>query len=68
MSCIQKPGRGTLAQYAGRLHRLHTAKREVVISDYVDGHEPAKMATRMGYRALGYEVVDAAVLFSQRTL
>jgi hypothetical protein len=46
MSCIQKPGRGTLAQYAGRLHRLHTAKREVVIFDYVDGHEPAKMATR----------------------
>jgi len=70
MSCIQKPGRGTLAQYAGRLHRLHTAKREVVIFDYVDGHEPAKMATRReaGYRALGYEVVDAADLFSKRTL
>ena len=39
--------RGTLAQYA-RLHRLHAAKREVIIFDYVDGHEPmfAKMATR----------------------
>ena len=64
--------RGTLAQYAGRLHRLHAAKREVIIYDYVDGHEPmfAKMATRReaGYRALGYEVVDAADLFSQRTL
>ena len=64
--------RGTLAQYAGRLHRLHAAKREVIIFDYVDGHEPmfAKMATRReaGYRALGYEVVDAADLFSQRTL
>jgi superfamily II DNA or RNA helicase len=32
--------RGTLAQYAGRLHRLHAAKREVIIFDYVDGHEP----------------------------
>ena len=28
--------RGTLAQYAGRLHRLHAAKREVVIYDYVE--------------------------------
>lgn len=28
--------RGTLAQYAGRLHRLHESKREVVIYDYVD--------------------------------
>jgi superfamily II DNA or RNA helicase len=64
--------RGTLAQYAGRLHRLHTAKREVIIFDYVDGHEPvlAKMATRReaGYRALGYEVVDSGDLFSQRML
>jgi superfamily II DNA or RNA helicase len=64
--------RGTLAQYAGRLHRLHAAKRKVIIFDYVDGHEPmlAKMAIRReaGYRALGYEVVDAADLFSQRTL
>jgi superfamily II DNA or RNA helicase len=64
--------RGTLAQYAGRLHRLHAAKREIIIFDYVDGHEPmfAKMATRReaGYRALGYEVVDAADLFSQRAL
>jgi superfamily II DNA or RNA helicase len=47
--------RGTLAQYAGRLHRLHAAKREVVIYDYVDAAEPllAKMASRReaGYRA-----------------
>ena len=40
--------RGILAQYAGRLHRLHAAKRDVVIYDYVDGNEPmlAKMAAR----------------------
>jgi superfamily II DNA or RNA helicase len=61
--------RGTLAQYAGRLHRLHAAKREVVIYDYVDADEPmlAKMAARReaGYRALGYEIVPAGDLFSQ---
>ena len=50
--------RGVLAQYEGRLHRLHAAKRDVVIYDYVDEHEPllAKMARRreVGYRGLGY--------------
>jgi superfamily II DNA or RNA helicase len=59
--------RGTLAQYAGRLHRLHTAKREVVIYDYVDSDEPllAKMAAKRdaGYKALGYEVTNAQDLF-----
>jgi superfamily II DNA or RNA helicase len=60
--------RGTLAQYAGRLHRLHAAKREVVIYDYVDAEEQllAKMASRReaGYRALGYDVTEAGDLFS----
>jgi superfamily II DNA or RNA helicase len=50
--------RGTLAQYAGRLHRLHASKRDVIIYDYVDENEPllAKMADRRaaGYRNLGY--------------
>jgi superfamily II DNA or RNA helicase len=63
--------RGTLAQYAGRLHRLHAAKREVIIFDYVDEHEPllAKMASRRkaGYKALGYEVINAIDLFSRET-
>jgi superfamily II DNA or RNA helicase len=63
--------RGTLAQYAGRLHRLHAAKREVVIYDYVDAAEPllAKMAGRReaGYRALGYDVTNAEELFSRET-
>ena len=53
--------RGLLAQYAGRLHRLHAAKRDVVIYDYVDGNEPmlAKMAVKReaGYRNLGYRAV-----------
>lgn len=58
--------RGTLAQYAGRLHRLHAAKRDVVIYDYVDENEPVltKMATKReaGYRALGYRAVPSMEL------
>lgn len=52
--------RGTLAQYAGRLHRLHGPKREVVIYDYVDRDVPvlARMAAKRGagYSALGYAI------------
>jgi superfamily II DNA or RNA helicase len=60
--------RGTLAQYAGRLHRLHAAKREVVIYDYVDKDDPilAKMAAkrRFGYAALGYTMTEVGDLFT----
>ncbi len=49
---------GTLAQYAGRLHRLHHSKKEVVIYDYVDQLVPmlARMSERRmkGYGKLGY--------------
>jgi superfamily II DNA or RNA helicase len=52
--------RGTLTQYAGRLHRLNTAKKEVVIYDYVDFEVPllARMhgKRRASYKALGYEI------------
>ena len=52
--------RGTLTQYAGRLHRLNAAKKEVIIYDYVDFEVPvlAKMRARRktGYKALGYEI------------
>ncbi len=58
--------RGTLAQYAGRLHRLHASKRDVVIYDYVDENEPmlAKMASKreVGYRSLGYRPVNSGEL------
>ena len=58
--------RGILAQYAGRLHRLHAAKRDVVIYDYVDENEPmlAKMAVKReaGYRSLGYRPVNSGEL------
>jgi len=53
--------RGTLIQYAGRLHRLNEAKKKVVIYDYVDFEVPviARMYAkrRSGYKSIGYEVV-----------
>jgi superfamily II DNA or RNA helicase len=51
---------GTLAQYAGRLHRLHHAKKQVIIYDYVDAAIPmlSKMAEKRvkGYERLGYQI------------
>ena len=51
--------KGTLMQYAGRLHRLHPDKREVRIVDYVDTKVPVlrKMfeKRRIGYRSMGYQ-------------
>jgi superfamily II DNA or RNA helicase len=53
--------KGTLVQYAGRLHRNHSGKEEVRIYDYVDGKVPllARMfeKRRRGYAAMGYRVV-----------
>ena len=58
--------RGTVVQYTGRLHRLHPAKTEVRIYDYVDQRVPvlARMYKRRltGYRAIGYERSDETVL------
>ncbi|NOQ45431.1 MAG: restriction endonuclease subunit R, partial [Desulfobulbaceae bacterium] len=52
--------RGTIAQYAGRLHRLHDHKREVRIYDYADLDVPmlARMFDRrcQGYETIGYTV------------
>ncbi len=51
--------KGTVAQYAGRLHRDHHSKSEVIIYDYADLNVPmlAKMHERRltGYKAIGYE-------------
>jgi superfamily II DNA or RNA helicase len=56
---------GTLAQYAGRLHRLHHAKKEVIIYDYVDRQVPmlARMAEKRmkGYTRLGYAIKQSPV-------
>jgi superfamily II DNA or RNA helicase/very-short-patch-repair endonuclease len=53
--------RGTIAQYAGRLHRLHDRKREVRVYDYADLEVPllARMFDRRcrGYQAVGYKIV-----------
>ena len=58
--------RGTVVQYTGRLHRLHPGKTEARIYDYVDRRVPvlARMYERRmtGYRTIGYERVDEAVL------
>ncbi|MBS6845856.1 MAG: DEAD/DEAH box helicase family protein [Firmicutes bacterium] len=52
--------KGTLAQYAGRLHRTYEGKREVRIYDYVDLHVPTleRMYQKRlkGYAELGYQV------------
>jgi superfamily II DNA or RNA helicase/very-short-patch-repair endonuclease len=53
--------RGTVAQYAGRLHRLYDGKREVRIYDYADLNVPmlARMFDRRcrGYEAIGYTIL-----------
>jgi very-short-patch-repair endonuclease len=53
--------RGTIAQYAGRLHRLYDSKREVRIYDYADLNVPmlARMFDRRcrGYEAVGYTIL-----------
>lgn len=53
--------RGTVAQYAGRLHRLHEGKKVVQVHDYADLDVP--MLSRMfdkrcaGYEAIGYTIL-----------
>jgi superfamily II DNA or RNA helicase len=52
--------RGTLSQYAGRLHRMAENKTEVLIYDYADLEVPvlSRMYERRvrGYRSIGYQV------------
>jgi superfamily II DNA or RNA helicase len=61
--------KGTLIQYSGRLHRLHPAKTEVRIYDYVDRQVP--MLLRMfekrltTYRAIGYARGEAPLGFAE---
>lgn len=50
--------KGTVVQYAGRLHRAHPAKRDARIYDYVDGEVPVlrRMYSKRlrAYRSMGY--------------
>jgi hypothetical protein len=61
--------KGTLIQYSGRLHRLHPAKTEVRVYDYVD--REVAMLLRMfekrlaTYRAIGYARGEAPLGFAE---
>ena len=69
--------KGTVAQYAGRLHRNYEGKREVWIYDYVDIHIPSleRMYHKRlkGYAELGYQVkltgkdVEPSRIYGSRT-
>ena len=52
--------KGTLQQYAGRLHREHASKTGVQIIDFVDAGHPALLRMwdkrQRGYRAMGYRI------------
>jgi len=53
--------RGTLQQYAGRLHREHASKTDVRIIDFVDTGHPALLRMwgkrQNGYKVMGYRIV-----------
>ena len=56
--------KGTLVQYAGRLHRAHAAKRDIRIYDYVDSDVPVlrRMYTKRlrAYKDMGHVCDEAA--------
>jgi len=58
--------KGTLQQYAGRLHREHATKTDVHIIDFVDRDHPALLRMwdkrQHGYRAMGYRIAEQATL------
>ncbi|MCP5537892.1 MAG: DEAD/DEAH box helicase family protein [Akkermansiaceae bacterium] len=59
--------KGTIAQYAGRLHRLHGGKKVVRVFDYADLDVP--MLSRMfDRRCAGYEEVGYTILLPAHAL
>lgn len=54
--------KGTVVQYAGRLHRAHPGKHDTLVYDYVDAELPVlrrMFAKRMrAYRSLGYKLAE----------
>ena len=54
--------RGTLQQYAGRLHRDHVNKTDVRIIDFIDTGHPVLLRMwdkrQRGYRAMGYQIIE----------
>ena len=59
--------KGTLQQYAGRLHRNHADKESIRIYDYTENNQP--LLRRMwekrlkGYKAIGYSIGGSGELF-----
>lgn len=58
--------KGTLQQYAGRLHRAHSEKADVRIIDFVDSGNAALLRMwekrQRGYRAMGYRIARPNLL------
>lgn len=56
--------KGTLQQYAGRLHREHATKADVRIIDFIDAGHPALLRMwskrQAGYKAMGYRLADSS--------
>ncbi|PPS24961.1 DEAD/DEAH box helicase [Pseudomonas amygdali pv. morsprunorum] len=56
--------KGTLQQYAGRLHREHASKADVRIIDFIDAGHPALLRMwskrQAGYKAMGYRLADSS--------
>ena len=54
--------KGTLQQYAGRLHREHASKTDVKIIDFVDAGYPSLLRMwdkrQRGYRLMGYRMAE----------
>jgi len=53
--------RGTVAQYVGRLHRLHDGKRDVRVYDYAD-LQVAMLARMFDRRCRAYEAVGYTII------
>ncbi|MEK7435944.1 MAG: DEAD/DEAH box helicase, partial [Pseudomonadota bacterium] len=58
--------KGTLQQYAGRLHREHATKIDVRIVDFVDTGHPVLLRMwdrrRRGYKAMGYRIRESLAI------
>ncbi|MNO68436.1 Type III restriction enzyme, res subunit [compost metagenome] len=56
--------KGTLQQYAGRLHREHADKADVRVIDFIDSGHPALLRMwskrQAGYKAMGYGFADSS--------
>jgi superfamily II DNA or RNA helicase len=63
--------KGTLQQYAGRLHREHAGKADVRIIDFVDTGHPILLRMwekrQNGYRAMGYRIATGELAKEETT-